>query len=135
MRPFLLAVPALLALVSCQTAAPVPPDRFVQADTSKDGVLTGGEISDYFVTGIFTARDTNNDGGITAAEWNPEMSAADLKLFKIRDTNQDGAVSLTEAKVFAKKAGTYTAVVKEADLDKDGAVSREEAKAYYASKE
>ena len=72
---------------------------------------------------------------ITKAEWNPEMDAAEGKLFDARDTNKDGKVTLAEAEAHALKAGTYSGVIKEADSNKDGSVSREEAKAYYASKE
>lgn len=124
-----------LALASCQTTPPAEPDRFALADTNKDGLLSGTEISNYFVANIFTERDTNNDGFITKAEWNPEMPAAEAKLFAARDTNNDGKISLAEAEAYALKAGTYTGVVKEADTNKDGSISREEAKAYYASKE
>ena len=39
-------IPALglLALASCKTAAPAAPDRFVQADTDKDGRLSKDEM-------------------------------------------------------------------------------------------
>jgi hypothetical protein len=133
-RLFLFAAGAL-ALPSCQTTPPAEPDRFALADTNKDGLLSGTEVSNYFVANIFTERDTNNDGFITKAEWNPEMPAAEAKLFAARDANNDGKISLAEAEAYALKAGTYTGVVKEADTNKDGAISREEAKAYYASKE
>ena len=124
-----------LFLVSCQTTPPVEPDRFAIADTDKNGLLSGQEVSNYFVANIFTERDTNKDGFITKAEWNPAMPAAEAKLFDQRDANTDGKVTLAEAEAHALKAGTYTGVVKEADTNKDKAISRDEAKAYYASKE
>ena len=124
-----------LVLVSCQSTPPAAPDRFAAADGNKDGVLNGVEVNHYFVSNIFTERDTNHDGFITKAEWNPEMPAAEAKLFAERDTNGDGKVSLAEAEAYALKAGTYTGELKEADTNKDKAISREEATAYYASKE
>lgn len=130
-----IAALSALVLASCQTTPPAAPDRFVIADTNKDGLLSGTEVSNYFVANIFTERDTNQDGFITKAEWNPSMPAAEAKLFVACDTNQDGQVSLVEAEAHALKAGTYTGVVKEADTNKDKAISREEATAYYASKE
>ncbi len=135
LRPLLVVASSVLALVSCQTTPPAQPDRFPDADTNKDGLLNGTEINNYFVSGIFTERDTNHDGVITKAEWNPEMDAAEGKLFDARDPNKDGKVTLAEAEAYAIKAGTYSSVLKEADTNKDGSVSREEAKAYYASKE
>ena len=122
-------------LVSCQTTPPPEPDRFAIADTDKNGLLSGTEVSNYFVANIFIERDTNKDGFITKAEWNPSMPAAEGKLFNTRDANSDGKVTLAEAEAHALKAGTYTGVVKEADTSKDKAISRDEAKAYYASKE
>lgn len=134
-HPFVLAASSALLLASCQTTPPAEPDRFSIADSNKDGVLSGTEVSNYFVANIFTERDTNKDGAITKAEWNPDMPAAEAKLFAARDANHDGQVSLLEAEAHALQAGTYTGVVKEADTSKDNAISREEAKAYYASKE
>ena len=135
MRLFLPALAAALALVSCQTTPPAAPDRFAEADTNKDGVLNGDEVSDYFANNIFTERDSNSDGRITKAEWNPEMKAAEAKTFGEIDLDKDGAITLAEAKAHARKSGTYRNAFKEADTNKDGAVTREEATAYYASKE
>ena len=135
LRLFSAVVPTVLLFTACQSTPPAAPDRFVSADANKNGLLSGREISNYFVANIFTERDTNKDGFITKAEWNPGMPAAEAKLFAARDTNHDGKVSLAEAEDHALKAGTYTGMIKEADTNKDKAISREEAKAYYASKE
>jgi Ca2+-binding EF-hand superfamily protein len=123
---------ACLALAACQTATP---NRFDEADLNSDAKLSRDEVTDYMVTSIFVTRDTNKDKSMSTAEWNPEKDAAAAKIFTERDTNQDGAVTLDEAKAYAKKVGSYNALVKEADTDKDGAINREEASAYYASKE
>jgi Ca2+-binding EF-hand superfamily protein len=71
---------------------------------------------------------------MTKAEWNTDMSADEVKLFKARDTNHDGVVSLAEAIAYSKKMKTYDATIKEADKNKDGFISREEAVAFYADK-
>ena len=134
-RPVSAFVACAFLLPACQSTPPVEPDRFVIADANKNGTLNGGEVSNYFVANIFSERDTNKDGSITKAEWNPEMSAAETKEFAARDMNRDAGITLAEAEAYALKAGTYTGVVKEADSSKDGVISREEAKAYYASKE
>ena len=135
MRSLSLLLPVVLALASCKTTPPSGPDRFAAADHNGDGRLSREEVSDYFVSGIFAERDRDGDGYISKAEWNPEMTAAEAKLFKARDLNGDGRVSLAEAQAFARKAGTYDEAFKEADVNRDGFVSREEAVAYYASKE
>lgn len=129
------AVAALAALVfvSCQSST--PPDRFAQADRDGTGTLSPAEVSDYFVGGVFDERDTNKDGRITKAEWNPQMDAAEAKEFAQRDANADGVVTRDEAMSFARKQGMYASVTREADTNKDGLLTREEARAYYASKE
>lgn len=124
---------AVLGLVSCQSTT--PPDRFVMADRDGNGFLNADEVSDFYVGGVFDARDTNKDGKITKAEWNPEMEAAESREFARHDANGDGVVTRDEAMAWARKGGTYAAVVKEADTNKDGLVSRDEAMAYFASKE
>ncbi len=118
MRHLLPVLLAVSALASCRTTPPAQPDRFADADTNKDGSLTGTEINHYF-----------------KAEWNPEMGAAEVRLFEANDANRDGKVTLAEAEARAKQKGTYTAITREADTNKDGTVSRAEATAYYASKE
>lgn len=129
------AVATAALFTSCKTTAPAQPDRFAQADEDHNGELTGGEFSDYVVAQIFCSRDTNFDGLMTKAEWNPEMEAEEAKLYAQRDTNKDGVVSLEEACAFARKAGTYTGEVKNADKDGNGTVNKAEALAYYGSKE
>lgn len=133
----LAAVFTAAVLSSCQSTAPQPqqPDRFALADRDGNGELTGEEFSNYIVADIFASRDTNGDGFITKAEWNPEMTAEETKLFNLRDTNKDGKVSLAEAQAYALKMGTYSKEIKNADTTGSGTVSRAEAKAYYASKE
>jgi hypothetical protein len=127
------AAVATLGLVACQSST--PPDRFAQADGDGSGTLSPAEVSDYFVGGVFDERDTNKDGRITKAEWNPQMDAADAREFAQRDTDGDGAVTRAEAIAQARKAGLYAQVTREADANNDGVVTREEARAYYASKE
>jgi hypothetical protein len=124
---------AALAFVSCQSST--PPDRFAQADGDGNGTLSPAEVSDYFVGGVFDERDTNKDGKITKAEWNPAMDAAESKEFDLRDANRDGVVTRAEATAFARRQGLYASVTREADTNKDGVLTREEARAYYASKE
>lgn len=126
----LLLIP--LILTACQTTQP---DRFAVADADKDGRLSGREVNDYFVSGIFNARDTNKDGRITKMEWNPQISREDAREFDLRDADKDGAVTRGEAADYAMKRGAFRADVKAADKDKDGYVTRAEAEAYYASKE
>ena len=63
------------------------------------------------------------------------MGAAESREFDLHDANGDGVVTRDEAMAWARKGGTYAAVVKEADTNKDGLVSRDEAMAYFASKE
>ncbi len=125
---------AALALAACQSPAPAP-DRFAQADRDGNGALTAAEVSDYFVNAIFDARDTDKDGRITKAEWNPQMDAVEAREFVLRDTNNDGAVTREEATAYARRRGLYTKETREADTNKDGLLSRAEVTAYYASKE
>lgn len=120
-----------LMLAACQTA----PNRFDQADLDGDGKLSRDEVHDYLITSVFVTRDANKDKLMTKAEWGDEGDGATDRLFAARDTNKDGMVSLEEAKIYAKKIGTFDEIIKEADTNKDGFISREEAAAYHASKE
>jgi hypothetical protein len=124
---------AALAFAACQSST--PPDRFAQADGDRNGTLSEAEVTIYFVVGIFEARDTNKDGRISKAEWNPQMDAAEAREFAKRDANGDGFVTREEATAYALKAGLYAEDLRAADTNKDGVVSRAEAVAYYASKE
>lgn len=129
------AAAAVATVVSaCQTTS-APPDRFAQADRDGNGTLSADEVTEYFVGGVFDERDTNKDGKITKAEWNPQMDAADAREFAARDTNKDGVVTREEAIAYARSQGVYAQATRAADTNKDGVVSREEAVAYYASKE
>lgn len=121
------ALAALLALAACQTS----PNRFDQADLNGDGKLSRDEVHDYMVTAIFASRDANRDQKMTMAEWDPNISAEDRRLFNLRDTNKDGVVTLEEAKTYSKKYGTWDGVIKLADTDKDGFISRSEAAAFF----
>ncbi|MFN0128388.1 MAG: EF-hand domain-containing protein [Verrucomicrobiales bacterium] len=132
LRPILPAV-AALAMAACQSAA--PPDRFAQADRDGNGTLSQSEINGFLVGGIFEARDTNKDGKITKAEWNPQMDATEARDFERRDLNRDGVVTREEAVTYAQTAGVFAADIRAADTNKDGVISRAEATAYYASKE
>ena len=125
----------LFALAACQTTPPAQPDRFAMMDSNKDSLLSRDEVNDFYTEELFTGRDTNKDGHITKAEWNPEISSEDAKKFAVIDSNKDGKVTLDEAKAYARKKGTYTASFDEADTNKDGSISRTEAVAYFASKE
>jgi Ca2+-binding EF-hand superfamily protein len=128
------AAAVALACTSCQTTPP-PPDRFTQADRDGSGALDASEVTDYFVGAIFEERDTNKDGRITPAEWNPEMDAAEAREFATRDADKDGVVTRQEAVAHALAAGVYADDIRAADTNKDGLITREEARAYYASKE
>lgn len=123
-----------LALASCQSTTPAP-DRFAQADRDGSGTLNAAEVAEYFVGTIFDERDTNKDGHITRAEWNPQMDAAEAREFAKRDANHDGMVTRQEAVAYALAAGFYADDIRAADTNKDGLVTRDEARAYYASKE
>ncbi len=131
----LLPALGLLALASCKTATPAAPDRFVQADTDKDGKISRDEMSDFQVVTLFTARDANNDKIMTLEEWNPSKDPAATKTHKERDSNKDGQVSLEEAILFARHKKSFDAIFIEADTNKDHSLSRPEVLAYYASKE
>jgi hypothetical protein len=129
-------VPAALAALSglsCQSTT--PPDRFAKADKDGSGALSSAEITEFLVVGIFDARDTNRDGKITKAEWNPQMDATEAREFLLRDADGDGAVTREEAVAYATRTGVYAADIRAADTNKDGQVSLAEARAYYASKE
>lgn len=128
------AAAVVLACASCQTTPP-PPDRFALADRDGNGVLDASEVTDYFVGTIFEERDTNKDGRITPAEWNPQMDAAEAREFAKRDADKDGVVTRQEAVAYALAAGVYADDIRAADTNKDGLITREEARAYYASKE
>ena len=128
------AAAAALACASCQTTTE-PPDRFAQADRDGSGALNSAEVTEYFVGSIFDERDTNKDGHITKAEWNPQMDSAEAREFAKRDANNDGIVTRQEAVAYALAAGVYAADIRAADTNKDGLVTRDEARAYYASKE
>jgi hypothetical protein len=128
------AAVSALALASCQSTT-TPPDRFAQADRDGSGALNSAEVTEYFVGTIFDERDTNKDGHITKAEWNPQMDAAEAREFAKRDANNDGLVTRQEAVAYALAAGVYADDIRAADANKDGLVSRDEARAYYASKE
>jgi len=135
MRASLLLLPVLFAAVSCQTTPPAQPDRFARMDLNKDGSLDRGEVSDFYTNELFTGRDTNGDGRITKAEWNPEITAEESKKFATIDADKDGHVTLEEAKAHTRRKGTYTSTFGEADTNRDGRISREEVKAYFASVE
>jgi EF hand len=128
---------ALLTLTGCQTTptGPAGPDRFGRADANGDGELTEGEYATYVVAGIFDERDTNHDGVIAKAEWNPQMDAAESREFAARDSNKDGGVTIAEAAAYAVKTHRFSDDVKAADTNRNGTVNRIEATAYYASKE
>jgi Ca2+-binding EF-hand superfamily protein len=127
------AAMAAFGLLACQSST--PPDRFAQADRDSNGSLSSAEVNDYLVGGIFEARDTNRDGIITKAEWNPQMDAAEAREFEKRDANRDGVVTRAEAVAYAERTGVFAADIRAADANKDGVISRDEARAYYASKE
>lgn len=128
------AAVAALACASCQSTTE-PPDRFAQADRDGSGALNSAEVTEYFVGSIFDERDTNKDGQISRAEWNPQMDAGEAREFAKRDANNDGVVTRQEAVAYALAAGVYAADIRAADTNKDGLITREEARAYYASKE
>jgi len=134
MKQFLLAIPAIAALASCQTTSPQP-DRFALVDADRDNVLTRDEAIHYAVSSMFDALDANGDQVVTLAESAPDGDPDLVASFKARDVNNDGKVTLEEALAHARKAGTYDSFFAEADTDKNGVVSRAEAQAYTASKE
>jgi len=127
------ALAVAVVLASCQSST--PPDRFAQADRNGDGTLSPDEVTEYLVSGIFEARDTNGDGSITKAEWNPQMDAAEAREFDRRDANKDGVVTRAEAITYAKATGVFESDFRAADANRDGKVTRDEVRAYYASKE
>lgn len=119
-------------LSSCQTASP---SRFDAADTDKDGKLSAGEVSDFYVSSIFDSRDGDNDGKMTLTEWVIDGDKVQTANFKKRDANKDGTVTKAEALSYARKHESLKQVFTEADTNKDGTVSREEAKAFYGKHE
>lgn len=121
-----------LTTMGCQTTAP---NRFDQADTSRDGKLSRDEINTYLVTGVFDSRDADHDRKMTKAEWLVGEDKGQEKIFRDRDANRDGIVTLDEAIAYGRKKGTASQIVREADKNKDGFVSREEITAYYGAKE
>jgi hypothetical protein len=107
---------------------------FEIADANHDGKLSRDEASDFIVSEIFTARDTDHDGHITKQEW----TAADPKDaagFKQRDNNHDGIMTKEEALKFGRAHGMTAKTFREADKNHDGTLDRAEVQTYYASRE
>lgn len=123
---------AAASLSSCQTAAP---NRFDTADVNKDGKLSAGEVSDFYVVSVFDTRDGNKDDRMTLEEWVVAGDKMQTANFKRRDANKDGVVTKAEAVSYARKHDSLKAVFTEADTNKDGSVSREEARAFYGKNE
>ena len=131
----LFSVLILSATAGCSTTGTkTDVDRFAQADTNHDGVLSRNEVSDYIVNQVFDSRDTNRDGRMTEQEWTGGDSAR-LADFKKRDTNHDGVVTREEALAYGRAHGHANQIMREADKNHDGVLSREEARAYVASRE
>lgn len=133
----LLCALILSALNGCATTASktgTVSDRFAQADTNHDGVLSRSEVSDYTVNQVFDSRDANHDGKMTEQEWTGGDPAR-LADFKKHDTNHDGVVTREEALTYARSHGHANEIMREADKNKDGVLSREEARAYVTARE
>ncbi len=135
-RVSLLLAAALLASCQTQPGTSAATDRFALADANKDNRLSREEVSDYLVHNVFAARDANNDGQLTAAEWTPDPAdKASLQWFKQRDTNNDGVVSQQEAFAWGRSNQGWGEMMHDADTNSDGFISRAEATAYLGSKE
>lgn len=126
----------LIALITLPLAVALAqtPERFAQADTNHDKMLSLEEANAYLVGDIFNALDKNKDGKLTKAEWNPGKDASKAEAFSARDANADGVVTRAEALAYGKKKGLASDLMKAADKNKDGKLSYEEIKTYYASK-
>lgn len=127
---------AILCLfAACQSTPKAPADRFDLADLNQDQCLSQDEINDMLVTEVFTARNTTQDGKLTASQWVVPGDKEGNRVFRGADSNRDGVVTLDEAKAYGKKIGVGKTFFQEADTNGNGCVDRAEARAYYASKE
>jgi Ca2+-binding EF-hand superfamily protein len=127
----------LIALVTVPLAfvSGTTPNRFEQADTNHDKMLSLDEANAYLVGELFGPRDKNKDGKLTRAEWMISKDSAQAEAFRVRDANADGVVTMDEALAYGRKKGMAKELMHDADKNKDGKLSSEEIKAYYASKE
>lgn len=124
-----------LVLPACQTTRSKGPDRFAEADTTRDGRLSLEEVDVYLVTGMFHGRDANRDDEITPQEWAPEADPGQRKVFREVDANRDGVVVLSEALAYGRKKGAPASLMNEADTNKDRYLSRDEVADYYGKRE
>ncbi len=125
---------ALAILPACKKST-THEDRFSSADLDKNGLLTLEEVSDYFITGLFSSLDKDGDAKLTAEEWSASHDAGQAGVFAERDANKDGVLTIPEAVKYARTKGMVAQVFNEVDTNSDKLVSREEALAYYGSKE
>ena len=137
-----LATGCLLGLGGCASssntagsASGATPDRFAQADSNHDGMLSPDEASDYFVGQIFASRDFNHDGKLTWEEWNVPGADQSKAKFNAADKDKDGSLSLQEALAYGRKRHAFEKEFKKADTNHDGFVSRKEAQAFQADTE
>jgi hypothetical protein len=140
----LVASLAALGIASAALIAVAAPDgrdgrghgaeRFKQADTNGDGVISRDEAKALpRLAKSFDEIDANRDGQVSADEMHAfrakRMEARRADHWKKLDANGDGRVSLEEAKANAPRlAEHFTAI----DANGDGFITPEEMKAAHA---
>jgi Ca2+-binding EF-hand superfamily protein len=138
----LVATLAALGIASAALLAVAAPDgrdghgaeRFKQADTNGDGLVSRDEAKALpRLAKNFDAIDANRDGQVSADEMRAfraqRVEAKRAEHWKKLDTNGDGRVSLEEAKANAPRlAERFTAI----DANGDGFITPEEIKAAHA---
>jgi len=122
-KSLVLSVIATISLSSAATADELA-EGFAEADVNGDSAVNADEYLAAVVTS-FAARDTDQDGVLTAAEL-PEATPEGLARI---DRNGDGAISVGEA------AGDRIVRFFDADTDRNGLLTLEELRRYVAAQE
>jgi hypothetical protein len=113
MRTFLIACAGALALSGAAFAQDITTGQLDALDTDDDGAVSAAEF-DAFMGQAFTAMDANGDGYITAAEGSAYISPEHFAA-----ANANGDDGLSQAEFLAVARADFAG----ADRDADGALN------------